>query len=709
MNRYSSAAIAALAALWAYPLAAQPGFYSAPVAYATPVYPAPPAASASPQGHGAEKLVPCQFANRADSQGFNWDVEQMGCVQQGTDSCFNRGFFLMTNVNGRNWQFGQNGSQAMMTADGREYVIQSNSPGPYLPLDVTRRTKVDPKGTGIRFVDVFHNTGAAPLTVGITIHSNLGSGQYQSLMTDAGSTTAAALGKKETGMVLFGQPNSGQLSVALFLAGATSKIKPTFSSQNQMQFILSYNLSIPAGKTAAIAYGAAQCRLAAPPDAKAVATLLKPFSARSWVRDLPGEIRKAIANLRGSSLDDDWDDDGSAFDLASLEIVQGATDLLALGSQTRMKGTATCSTVTLQTRYGPVKTALNELIAVIGPRRAGLPSHVVFRDGQVLSGKLAAADLKFTTHTGLEIALKPESIDRLVMRAGAEAKKQSAEVFAMLQTVDGERLALVRGEKQPLWASTPWGRLSFSVEEIDRLSASSEELGHRIRQRDGTRMFGYLDPANLTLPTLTFGRQSFSPLAIREIRALPPASGYPKTAEEGHDAPAAAHVVLTGENILLGRVDASTIEIVTAGQKIAVPPGQIRHLRAGEADDAARPEANHNAGNCEGELWDGSTFSGRIATMVLPVRSGSTVWQIPVRDIVEIHVPTPTMSEATRTRIGELIRDLGHPEYEKRKAASAALADLGLLAKPQLSEAARQTADPEVRRSAETLLEDMKE
>ena len=62
-----------------------------------------------------------------------------------------------------------------------------------------------------------------------------------------------------------------------------------------------------------------------------------------------------------------------------------------------------------------------------------------------------------------------------------------------------------------------------------------------------------------------------------------------------------------------------------------------------------------------------------------------------------------------RGKITLLIRDLGHPEYTKRKAASDALGELGHLPKLQLTEALKQTSDPEVRRRLEALLEPLKE
>jgi HEAT repeat protein len=75
--------------------------------------------------------------------------------------------------------------------------------------------------------------------------------------------------------------------------------------------------------------------------------------------------------------------------------------------------------------------------------------------------------------------------------------------------------------------------------------------------------------------------------------------------------------------------------------------------------------------------------------------------------VVEIHVPSPAISESTRNKIAALIRDLGSSEYAKRKAAAAGLQEFGPLARPQLSEVLQQTSDPEVRRSAQTILEEV--
>jgi hypothetical protein len=209
-------------------------------------------------------------------------------------------------------------------------------------------------------------------------------------------------------------------------------------------------------------------------------------------------------------------------------------------------------------------------------------------------------------------------------------------------------------------------------------------------------MFGYLDAAPLALATQNFGTLQISPLALQEIRGL--------QEKESADDPSRLEVpsmLLAGENVLIARVDLPALHFVTAGQTIAVPPNQIRKLRAtGEAGGHSDEVA------VEAELRDGGKIVGTLAESVLPVRCGQGPRAIPVRDLVEIHVPSPSVSESTRNKIAELVRDLGASEYGKRKAVATSLRELGPLARPQLSEVMQQTSDPEVRRAAQALSEE---
>ena len=248
---------------------------------------------------GAEKLVPAQFQpfhNMTDSQGFQWDFNQFGMVQNGTDQIFRQAFFPV--INGGQYRT----TQAMMTADGSELVLQGNAQVP--GLEITRRCRVDAKSTGARFTEVFTNRGATPLNLSVDIFINPGgNGDWQTMLGESGQANPAALGKQETGVVLYGPVQNGTVSLVLYLAGPKGAVRPTIHPFGNGQPGFAYSLSLPPQKTAAIVYGAAQCRLNDQPDAKAVAALLKPFSSASWVKDLPGNIRRSVVNLGGFSGD----------------------------------------------------------------------------------------------------------------------------------------------------------------------------------------------------------------------------------------------------------------------------------------------------------------------------------------------------------------------------------------------------------------------
>ncbi len=648
-----------------------------------------------------EKLVPAAFNplhNLTDGQGFVWDMHQWGWVMQGTDSCFSQAFQLFVNNN----QFRT--VQPMMTADGGELVLAGY---PIMPgLEVMRRCRVDGKSPGARFTEVFTNNNAVSVTLDVRIIVNSGNGGWQSTVSDSGQTNPAALGKQETGVVMCGMAQNGALSVALYLAGRSGTVRPALQPMGQPGF--SYSLTVPPHRTAALVYGAAQCRINDPPDAKAVAALLKPFTGSSWLRDLPGGVRRAIVNLGGFSGDVGWEEVGLGKLLASLETNSGPTDILAFGSGTRLKGTATCGNFALETRFGTIKTSLDKIVALVGSRNHNGKAVVVFRDGQVLAGKLQMERFVFTLNTGLQFESPAQRLDQLIMRSvssgtggvsGDHAEKiENVIKTAMLQTTDGERIALAPAAKQIIALVSPWGRFEFPMDEVVRITALAEPLGHRVVLRDGTRLFGFLDAAPLALATQSFGTLRVSPLALQELRGL--------QEDESMDDPshlAQPSVVLAGENVLIGKVELPALHIGTSGQTLAVPPNQIRKLRA-----AGEPGTNSDEAIFEAELWDGSKIAGKLAESVLPIRCRKALRDVPVRDVVEILVPSPSLSEPTRSKIAGLIRDLGSSKYAERKAAAVALAELGALAQPQLSETLQQTSDAEVRRSIQTILRESK-
>jgi hypothetical protein len=471
-----------------------------------------------------------------------------------------------------------------------------------------------------------------------------------------------------------------------YLGGARSKVKPTIQNQSNYQVSFSYALTIEPGKTTSIIHGLAQRRLVSIPNPKAAAELFKPFHSRAWIRDLPRDVRRSIVNLGGYRFGG-WGEGESFLTLESLEVDRQAADVLAIGDETRLHGTATCKALAIQTRYGDLTLPFEEVAALAGERYTGGRPRLFLRDGQVLNGQIDADGLQFALHSGLQLELQLENLDRLVMRSRADEAEPAEGVVAMLETVEGDRLALLQADDQRLAATTPWGDRQIGLDEIQRMFATEQKIGHHLVLRDGSRLFAFVGGSALTLRTLLFGVQPFTPVRIRRMTAV----GLESSEQD---------------NLLVGQVDVTAVHFVAGGQSIPVPPSQIRVLR-NVTDEADGP--SHQGPLFEADLWDGGTVRGELTELVLPIRAEDRVAQVPVHDVLEVRVPTPMVPDRLRTRIAQLIRDLGHAEYATRKAAKEALAELGHLPKLQLSETLKQTSDPEVRRSVEALLEELRE
>jgi hypothetical protein len=286
------------------------------------------------------------------------------------------------------------------------------------------------------------------------------------------------------------------------------------------------------------------------------------------------------------------------------------------------------------------------------------------------------------------------------MRTRATDGQPSTDVVAMLETSDGDCLALLQTEDQHLAAATPWGDRKISLEDIERMVVSEDRVGHRVALRDGNRLFAFLDSDAFSLTTLHFGPQPFTPVKIRRMIAADLQNSEAYTQGDL----VTPHMLLVGENVLVGQIDLPAIHFVASGQKIPIAPNQIRQMtRLTDLADASGGEGPA----FEAELWDGGMVSGELMELVLPVQSGDCQARVPASDIVEVIVPSPSVPDTMRDRIAQLIRDLGHPEYAQRKAAREALAELGQLPKMQLQETLTATTDPEIRRSVESLMQEI--
>jgi len=647
-----------------------------------------PACGFAQSGSASTSLVPARQVSLTDALGFEWDIEpRTGTIRDATNGCLSG--TGTTTINGQNFHC----PQPMMDPNTGELVLRNVLAG----LEVTRRMRVDSKVAALRWVDSYRNPGGASFTASVIIRILPGF-QCGSVLSDGGSANPSGLGKNEGGVVLV-SPNSSYPSILLALAGSRSKLKPAFTNNNNYECAISWSVTIPAGKTVSLVQSLAQ-RQPGPVDAKSLADQFKPLRARAWIRDLPDDVRRSIVNFDGSGGPTELGGRGFAAGLPEdLAAMAGARDVLALGGETRLHGTAILAGLSIETRHGKLPLAPESLAALVGPGRAAGGALAYLRDGQVLAGVLRAEQMRFALPSGVEMALGVEDLDRLVLAERADAPAASPRIWALIDTGDGDRLAIALPAGKPLEAATPWGTRVIAPEEIRSVRVlEGDQPGHRIDLADGSRFFVFLGDRPWPVETLLFGAREIRPASLR---------GLVVAAEKAPAEDAAAeitepHVLLAGGNVLVGRIELAELHLLAEGESVPLPPDQIKCLhneREGEAPEVGEPE------RFRAELWDGGVVAGTLQESMLPLRSGDWTGRIPARDVVDVFVPVAVVPEAMRAKIAGLVRDLGDAEWATRESAHGQLAELGGLARAALDEALLQSEDPEVRKRAKALLE----
>lgn len=642
--------------------------------------------SSEARGQSQQGLIPVQWGHRTDSQGFIWDVQQGGYVNHGTNYCFSNAMVLRVNSSGFS------GQSHMMTADGSEYVLQQNMNG----IDVTRRVKVDAANAGCRWIDSFRNTGGGLVNVAVSYQTGFNA-QAQVILSNAGRVNVMMFEKNEGGLICVAQPGQNRPSALLAFNVPRSKVKPALQIQHNTQIVATYTLPVEPGKTVSLCTVIGQRTISTPPSGeKQASALFKGFYSSSITRDVPKAIQQTIVNWRSGGFDST--ERPVLWTLpVDLDLEQGPEDLLAIGDTTRLKGTTTCEKLSINTRYGEKTFDIVDIAALAGPRFRGRDTQVYLRDGQLLTGPITARGLRFALTSGPHIDLDFAMVDRIVTREQPAAAPPYA---ALLETFDGDRLALNADTDLHITVVTPWGSRRLALGDIRWIrNVTDERAGFEVSLTDGSRFLAFLDGTAFKVNTVAFGPQEFHTSQIKMLSTevvTPPESRDDKRVDE-------PHVVLAGGQVLAGRIDLNAISLLTLGGVIPVPPEQVQMMR--NVTDESDSVPGHSGVVFSAELWGGGTVVGRYQAASLPVRFGSGVWHLPAGTISEVAVPTPVVSEATSIRAIQLVRDLGDPDWNRRESAQRELTSLGPLASGALREASTQSKDAEVRRRASMILD----
>lgn len=641
----------------------------------------------------AAALVPAAFGIWTDRAGGSWSVEASGTISRIGSTMVNSGLALLVDEE----KFAPKAT--MMLADGKEFVLDG-APLPAHPgLRVRRRIRVLEEPGGLRYAELFHNESADPVRVSVGLATNF-SGNFKTFLSDRGRSEPVLLSPAETGVIVL--PGTSQSSRAFLftLAGAAGGAKPTISSQNRYGLTFRYDLSLPPGGGAAIIHHVAQVVIPQSFDRRALFDLCQPYALdrlrAGFAPEWSGRVVNAAEPPEFSAR--------SAFaagGVASLGLAAGSMDLLASGAGTRLSGKAEGGPAKLVSAYGAAEFPLDRLAALVGGKGAGEGKGRLFlRDGQVFGGSVEVPGLVFLPAGGSRLALEAAALDRLVF-AGAAAKATWPEEFlAMIETHDGDRIGVAKGETLVVPLATPWGILPVDLGDLLWLAPSPHGTpGHRVELADGSVLDGFVEGAALALAGTELGPVKLPVSRLKRILTRAAVERRPGEAT----VPPGTSLRLAGGQTLAGPVGDTTLSLLVEGGVLETSASEVRRLVRTDGGAAAASAETEQA-RFRLERWDGGTIDGAPRQESLAVEVGGRTWQIPLRDIEAIDFASPALDAETLARIGALVRNLGSPDWATRETATRELGAFGYLARSVLQRELAGASDPEVERRLERIL-----
>lgn len=636
--------------------------------------------------HAKEQLIPARFQTHNDGRGQDWSVDSRGNVQ-----ISRVGQVHQLQVNGIHF----NARSQLMTKDGREYVY----PGQCGNVQVTRRVRVHQKLAGVRVVDVFDNPGPRPqtLTVRLTARMNMMPGRP--LKSDQGQALSGSLGKKDRGLYV---ETSSNVTLAFGLTSKRSKVRPSFSQRHNYELTFTYQVKVPAKGKAALTYAVAKTNGAM--SDKHRNEIFRDFAKRGFNKDLPREIkRKLINGSKGIG-------PAAGVTLASLEEELGLTgsslDILAFGSETRVRGTAHCQQLGIESRFGKSQVSFEQVAALAGEAYQG-GARIHFKDGQKLSGKLLAEGLRFEMTTGLSVDLRVDRLDRLVVRRGSDGLRSAPPGRLLVETIGGDRLMVRSPPESQIGLATRWGVRKVPLARIKSLVRIGEgQPGFWVTLQDKSRFRAFFSDESLDFVSDLFGAVKFHSSEVRAVVSADSLRKIGKQSEDDEVEILQPHLTLVGGDIIVGMIDLEKVTFAGTGEVLPVPPSQVRLLS--NVLEGERPDFSEGV-PFKAELWGGGEVNGILRENLLPIQTGDGKIYVPAKEILLATVPTPQIPPALRSRIAGMIRQLGDSSWQKREAASRELKTLGELARFPLEEARDQTRDPEVERRVKALLTALEE
>tara|TARA_R110000850_G_scaffold10259_17_gene36861 strand:- start:1441 stop:3504 length:2064 start_codon:yes stop_codon:yes gene_type:complete len=641
-------------------------------------------------------LIPAALGVRTDKQGNSWDIGPDGAIGRVGSTMVNHGLAL--EVNGVEFT----SFQPLMTGDGKELVLFGHVI-PALPgLEMQRRIRLEEQLGAVRYVEVFYNGSANPVTLDVSLKTNF-SGNYQTFLSDRGRAEPLLLSEGESGIIVTPGPGQASRAFLFTLAEHASLMKPSISAQNRFGLTFQYRLELAPGETGALLHSAAQVVI---PQNFDRPSLLKLFSASSFSSLLAREdgwagfLKNGTSAALGSGRQ--GNDSGG---VSSLGVERGVNDVLAIGDRTRLVGSAEAGDIQVKGGYGQASLPFSSVAAIVGKNGRSTQSPRIFlRDGQIFSAELIVPDLKFSQSGGGNLELDVATLDRLVMGDAESDVDWSEGAIGLIETHRGDRLRVTDLKTLRLEGVTPWGNLPIELDELAWLGpTTSGTAGYEVALINGTRCLVYLPETEHLIDLGHYGSFSLRSNSLRSIDTPNRSSGRSARGDGG----LRGVVWASGNQKVVGDIGNTSLPLVSEGSLVETATSDVRRIERLEGAALSAGGMPEDAPLFELERWDGGVLTGFLRLEVLSMRVGGRNWQIPIADIERIETPWPLPDPKTMESIKNLIALLGSEDWSTREKATRDLGAFGYLAGPVLQRELAVAIDPEVSHRLERVLAEL--
>jgi hypothetical protein len=595
-----------------------------------------------------------------DGAGFTWNIQTYGSVGSGTNNAYGGGMYLHVNNNNL-----MSRGQGWSNEAGDEVEIGPMPGRTVQGLQVYRRIKVYKDAGLARWLDIFQNTSAGPISFTARLYSSF-NWQVSRISTNSG---AAAFGEKDWAFITeTGAGMGNNIPSVLHVVGdKKSKLRPRVTLQNNSVY-MDYNLTVPAGATVLLCHFESQNT--------SLDTLNKDMQnlkTAKLLKDLPSKVRAMIANFPSGGVAD-----------VELDRSESA-DTVTLTNEDPIYGTIQNESFSLQTLLGTLSLPAEKVIGMASAPGEEESLRFVLSDGEVISGRSPGTKLALSLPSGGKLEIPLTKVKSWAYRISPKHPEEvvAAGPTVMLRTAD--RLTFDPQDTK-LTLRTRYGPVEIKAEELLEIALDNPANGvHRAVFLNGSRLAGILEPEKIKL-SLKLGQKLDVP---RDMIARIRFAGEEKPDDT------LCQAGLTNEDELWGTLADANLMIVTEFGAQTLAPDIIKTF----SFTASQP------GRVAVVLWDGSVLRGQLQQeeIAFHISPGPTL-KIPIGQFVSIVRSKVLPPEGDRKKVEKLVGMLGAESFKDRQTATEELVKMGPGIAPLLQKYLAD-ADPEVRQRLGEVLE----